>query len=87
MATELMMQVKCDRCERLETRPVKEETKRIAEGSAVKQFSATLVSSDGKSRTIEIGDLCGPCENTIANHLAAIEKKVEKKSPDRKAKK
>lgn len=87
MASELMMQVKCDRCERLETRPVTEETKRIAEGSAVRQFAALLVSSSGKEHKVTIGDLCGPCENTVMNHLAAIEKKVEKKSPDRKAKK
>lgn len=87
MASELKIEVRCDRCQRLETRPVDEEQQRIMNGGAVDQFSATLKTASGKEHTVKIGDLCGPCENTVMNHLASIAKKVEKKSPDRTSKK
>lgn len=81
MATELKLSVTCDRCRRVETRDT------APSGSTAKdpQFSATLLTSPGgKLHAFTFEDLCGPCENTVMNHLAAIEKKVEKKSPDRK---
>lgn len=81
MATEIKLSVTCDRGKRVETR----DTPQAGSTGHDPQFSATLIASPGKVHHVAFDDLCGPCLNTIANHLTAVEKKVEKKSPDRKA--
>lgn len=86
MAAELMMQVKCDRCERLETRPVSKDLAAIQAGAATAQFKGSLRDLDGTQVNVEIGDLCGPCLATVTKHLEAIGKKVEKASPNRSTK-
>lgn len=79
MATEMKYSVTCDRCKRVELRdepPTRPPT-------SPEQFTATMRTASGKEHTVTIGDLCGPCENTVMNLLGSISKKVEKKSPNR----
>lgn len=86
MATEMTMSVTCDRCARVETRPLPE--KHPATHDRAPSFSATIRPLGEQPRNVAIVDLCEPCMRTVSNLLAGIEKKVEKKSPDRtKAKK
>jgi len=81
MAAEIKLSITCDRCKRIEMRDAPD----ASSTARATQFKATLTTSNGKAHEYSFVDLCGPCENTVSNLLGSIAKKVEKKSPDRKA--
>jgi len=83
MATETTLSVTCDRRKRVETRPLPE--KHPATDREAPAFSAAFREHGGSPQNYAIVDLCEPCGRTVQNLLSQIMKKVEKKSPDRKA--
>lgn len=66
-----VVEVKCDRCTRVEER----------EDDKAEAFTAF----EGRMFGIAVyfDDLCGPCHHTVKNHLEQIGKKLEGMSPDR----
>lgn len=75
MARKHVVEIKCDRCTRVENRTMGEGESTPLPAS----FKATM-----GSKEVSFDDLCTPCWTTVKQHLDAISKKIEGMSPDRK---
>ena len=81
MARTNVVQVACDRCDRVETREVSEDGQR----RAGPQLHVVFRDDAGGTENIVIDDLCTPCEKLVRKNLEAIGKKIDKASPARGA--
>lgn len=81
MARRQVIEVQCSRCERTETRPIKEDPPVGVRPIAA--FSATLQAEGAPARVVTIEDLCTVCTKTVQHHLDAIAKVIEGVSPNR----
>ena len=64
MARSNAVQVNCERCGKLEIRPVTDD---------IKSFKAALTGKDG-SIAVEFTDLCKKCAQTLENYMGVIER-------------
>lgn len=78
MARRTVVEVQCSRCDRKEL--VEEHV--AATGALTPPKAIIIKMSDGT--TVEFDDLCGPCKAAVGTHVAAIGKKIEGVSPERK---
>ena len=78
MARKVMVEVKCDRCDRIEYQ--EQNGKKSIEAS----LEIVMMSSGGESGyNFKFSDLCSPCESTVNKLVEQIAKKVAGKSPSR----
>lgn len=74
MGRQPVLQITCDRCERIETRPISE----AKEEKKAPDFDAVFM---GKRCRWE--DLCTPCRDIVGGHWEDISHKLKKASPQR----
>lgn len=79
MARVRVVEVRCDRCKRVEHIPSND-----APSSDGEAKPSVFVAQLGTAAAVRFEDLCGPCTSTIDGYLALIAKKPEKFSPNRK---
>jgi hypothetical protein len=77
MGRQPVLQITCDRCTRIETRPISE----AKEEKKVPDFDAVFM---GKRCRWE--DLCTPCREIVNGHWGDIARKLKKSSPHRVSK-
>ena len=82
MSRKQMIEVKCDRCKRVEYVPIKKEKKE--EASLDLEFKPSAGGTHGRIK-LKFNDLCSPCEKTIKNLIESIAREIKGKSPDRKS--
>lgn len=75
MATREVVEIRCDRCKRVEYRDIQE----VAAGP--------LLVLTWSGVTLTFKDLCEPCIKTIKNYVNKVATALEGKSPDRAKKK
>lgn len=80
MARQQMVQVRCDRCKRVEYVPV--DSNKDVEAKFVLAFQP---SGGGKQVNLEFKDLCSPCEKTVSKLIEGIARDIKGKSPKRSA--
>lgn len=85
MAREVVVQISCSRCDRVEHRsaPATPIAASNEPSPNVPAFAAALVGVNGQCDRIVFEDLCAVCIRSIATHLHAIGKKIEGLSPKR----
>lgn len=78
MARKQVVEVQCDRCERVEYQEMK--GKKSVEAS----LEIVMIESRGETGyNFKFSDLCSPCESTVWKLVEQIAKKVTGKSPSR----
>ena len=78
MARKQVVEVQCDRCERVEYQEPK------GKQSVEATLEILLMNSNGESGyNFKFNDLCSPCESTVLKLVEQIAKKVTGKSPSR----
>ena len=80
MARRQTIEVKCDRCKRIEY--VNAKSGKSVEADLDIKFRE---SGTGKKTAVKFDDLCSPCEKTVKNLIDSIVKEIKGKSPDRKS--
>lgn len=79
MGRQAVVQITCDRCTRVEHRPMSEAKEPPKAGSrAHYMFRGTF-----QGKVVEFEDLCSGCESIVANHWREIDKALTKMSPIR----
>ena len=79
MGRQAVVQITCDRCTRVEHRPMSEAREPPKPGSKTHYvFRGTF-----RGKTVEFEDLCSGCEVIVANHMREIDKALTKMSPIR----
>lgn len=81
MGRRVVIEVACERCERVEYRKADE-----GDDAPPTAFTASL-GKDADLVQVHFAELCSPCYSTVRQHFEAIAKKIEGLSPDRKANK
>ena len=79
MARKTMVEVQCERCARKET----QEPGALGAASAPPALVASLELPGATKVDVTFGDLCGPCQRTVAALFDQMTRKVEGISPDR----
>lgn len=79
MGRQAVVQITCDRCTRVEHRPMSAAREPPKEGS--KEHYTFRAAYKGK--LIEFEDLCSGCESIVDNHMREIDKALTKASPIR----
>lgn len=77
MARRTVVEVDCSRCDRKE---LVDESKLPQTGTG----SPAILIRMEDGTTVQFDDLCGPCKTAVSTHVAAIGKKIEGVSPERK---
>jgi hypothetical protein len=75
MGRQVVEQITCDRCTRVEHRPVKDAPK---DGEKKPDFVGLFL-----GERIQFEDLCSPCQEIVMGHWAQINKELSKSSPRR----
>lgn len=79
MGRQAVVQITCDRCTRVEHRPMSDSRPAPKEGSKDHYVFRAVY----KGRMIEFEDLCSGCESIVDNHMREIDKSLSKASPIR----
>jgi hypothetical protein len=82
MGRQAVVQITCDRCTRVEHRPMSEAKEPPAQGKKHYAFVAVY-----KGKKVEFEDLCTACEEILDNHWEAMARELKKASPRRSRKK
>lgn len=80
MGRQAVVQITCDRCKRVEHRPMSEAKEPPAVG-AKKHF---MFRGIYKGQQVEFEDLCSGCESILDNHWSDMARQLQKASPIRK---
>lgn len=75
MGRQVVEQITCDRCTRVEHRPVKKDQD---EKDKKPDFVGMFL-----GERIQFDDLCSPCQEIVMGHWAQINKELSKSSPRR----
>lgn len=82
MGRQPVIQVTCDRCKRMEYKPLSDAKHPPKKGEEPEyMFRGTY-----KGRQVEFEDLCSGCESILDNHWEALSKHLQKSSPIRRKK-
>ena len=79
MGRQKVEQITCDRCTRVEHRPISEARPEPKQGSKDHYMFRAMY----KGKMIEFEDLCSGCEAIVDNHMREIDKALSKASPIR----
>lgn len=82
MGRQKVEQITCDRCTRVEHRPLSARPEPKQGSKDHFMFRAVY-----KGKMIEFEDLCSGCESIVDNHMREIDKSLKKASPIRENKK
>ena len=80
MGRQQVIQVTCDRCRRIENRPMSEAREPPKNGDK----SHYMFIGTFKGDHVEFEDLCSGCESILDNHWEAVAKQLQKASPIRR---
>lgn len=76
MGRQAVIQITCDRCTRVEHRPITKEEQELGKKTA--DFVGMFL-----GQRLEFQDLCTPCQDIVRGHWAQINKELTKASPQR----
>lgn len=83
MGQQPVIQITCDRCSRVEHKPLSEAKVSPKKGEEIKyMFSGTY-----KGDHVSFEDLCAGCESILDNHWEKMARQLQKASPIRQNKK
>lgn len=82
MGRQSVIQITCDRCKRVEHKPIPEAKKPRKDGEEPEYMFSGIY----KGRQVEFEDLCSGCEAILDNHWEAVAKHLQKASPIRQKK-
>jgi hypothetical protein len=80
MGRQAVIQITCDRCKRVEHRPLSEAKDPPEEGDK----SNYMFRGKYKGDWVEFEDLCMGCESILDKHWEAMSKQLQKSSPIRR---
>lgn len=83
MTRKQMIEVKCDRCKRIEYVPASSKETDKAKLELRFRPSGKKPRVKEVDLELEFDDLCSPCENTVKNLIESIAREIKGKSPDR----